>query len=235
MWCKWRSAFGEETAKSSRCCSSDPLLSNGTPSPPPPATSPTGKVNPLQPARRGLGWDPAPGLLPTATTGGAGRRRRRRRLHLAPLNPRPRSTSSSRPPTPWTPAGAGRTKATRWVEESDISIYDTDTDADDDAESAQPSRGSYLDAVRRGSPAQASLEAGTSSQQYTCVVKEQPPKAAEAGELQRPSKRKRGKRRPRPRQPVRHDEQAPKHRLCATTSRLRSIGCAQKGEAPTEA
>ncbi|CAD6239900.1 unnamed protein product [Miscanthus lutarioriparius] len=69
---------------------------------------------------------------------------------------------------------------------------------------------------------EACLETGTSSQPHTCVIEEQPPKAAEAGELQRPSKRKRGKRRWRPRQPMRHNEQALEHRRALALQRL---GC----------
>lgn len=81
----------------------------------------------------------------------------------------------------------------RWSEESDFS------DNDYDAEATSPPAGSYCDAVRRGSPAQDALEAGTSSQPHTYAIDEQPVEAAQKGILCRPTQRKRGKRKWKPR------------------------------------
>ena len=83
-----------------------------------------------------------------STTTGAG---------TAPLSPHA---------TPFFPGGnSGRSKTMRW---SDGAAY---SDDESEAEAAPSTKPSFLNVVRRGSSAQAGLEAGTTSQPHTYAVK----------------------------------------------------------------
>ncbi|CAD6209684.1 unnamed protein product [Miscanthus lutarioriparius] len=118
------------------------LASNGDPSSPTPkssawrpqaATAPPDSPNPTSPSPPAAAPASAGTQLPLTSSTGTG---------PATLSPNA---------TPFFPTGTPRcSKAMRWSEESDLSDYDNDADAD--AKSAPPSRGSYLDAVRWGSP-----------------------------------------------------------------------------------
>lgn len=81
----------------------------------------------------------------------------------------------------------------RWSEDSDLFDY-----SDTDTESTQLTRPSYHDVIRRSSPAQAGMEAGTNTQPHTCAADEQPAEAGMEEEQSRPPCRKTGKCRRKP-------------------------------------